>query len=216
MPKLLFTLLILISIPILFFYGKNNFIYPIDEIDVISQDSNYDYKKINSVISSLQGENLLSVDINELRKSIISDAWIKDVEITKSFPSKLSITITQRKPLAKYNSKILTHDGTVIEDNTFNIELPIITDSTNESYLSRAIFNSSNSYLDKINLKVLKIEIHNSLVKIHTDSLLIISDRENLNRNLNRLIVSFDKLKLVFKQEIKSIDTRYSNGFAIK
>ena len=51
---------------------------------------------------------------------------------------------------------------------------------------------------------------------MYTDSLLIISDRENLNRNLNRLIVSFDKLKLVFKQEIKSIDTRYSNGFAIK
>ena len=74
----------------------------------------------------------------------------------------------------------------------------------------------NNSYLDKINLELTKIEIHNSLIKIHTDSLLIISDRENLNRNLDRLVVSFDKLKLVFKQEIKSIDTRYSNGFAIK
>ena len=71
-----------------FFYGKNNFIYPIDEIDVIAQESNYDYEKINAVISTLQGENLLSVDINELRMSIISDAWIKDVEIKKSFPSK--------------------------------------------------------------------------------------------------------------------------------
>ena len=121
MPKLLFTLLILISIPTLFFYGKNNFIYPIDEIDVIAQESNYDYEKINAVISTLQGENLLSVDINELRKSIISDAWIKDVEITKSFPSKLLITIIQHKPLALYNSKILTLDGTVIEDNLSNI-----------------------------------------------------------------------------------------------
>ena len=216
MPKLLFTLLILISIPILFFYGKNNFIYPIDEIDVIAQESNYDYEKINAVISSLQGENLLSLDINELRKTIISDAWIKNVEITKSFPSTLLITIKQHKPLALYNSKILTLDGTVIEDNLFNIELPIITDSTNDSYLSRAVFDSCSSYLDQINLKIAKIEIHNSLIKIYTDSLLIISDRENLNRNLNRLIVSFDKLKLVFKQEIKSIDMRYSNGFAIK
>ena len=216
MPKFLLTLLILISIFVLFFYNKNNFIYPIREIDVIAQESNYDYKKINSVISSLQGANLLSVDINELRKSIISDDWIKDVEITKSFPSKLSITIIQRKPLAIYNSKILTFDGTVIQDNPFNIKLPIITDSTNDSYLSRAVFDSCSSYLDQINLKIAKIEIHNSLIKIYTDSLLIISDRENLNRNLDRLIVSFDKLKLVFKQEIKSIDTRYSNGFAIK
>ena len=216
MPKLLLTLLILISTSALIFYNKNNFIYPIDEIDVIAQESNYDYKKINSVISPLQGENLLSVDINKLRKSIISDAWIKDVEITKSFPSKLLITITQHKPLAVYNSKILTLDGTVIEDNLSNIELPIITDSTNDSYLSRAIFDSCKSYLDKIKLSLTKIEIHNSLIKIYTDSLLIISDRENLNRNLDRLIISFDKLKLVFKQEIKSIDMRYSNGFAIK
>ena len=216
MPKFLFILLILISIPVLFFYSKNIFIYPIDEIDVIAQESNYDYNKINSVITSLQGENLLSVDINELRKSIISDVWVKDVEITKSFPSKLLITIIQRKPLAIYNSNILTHDGTVIEDNLLNIELPIITDNTNDSYLSRTIFDSCNSYLDKINLKLTKIEIHNSLIKMHTDSLLIVSDRENLNRNLNRLIISFDKLKLVFKQKIKSIDMRYSNGFAIK
>ena len=216
MPKFLLILLILISTCVLFFYNKNNFIYPINEIDVVAQESNYDYKKINSVISSLQGENLLSVDIAELRKSIMSDDWIKDVEITKSFPSRLLITIIQHKPLATYNSKILTLDGTVIEGNLFNIELPIITDSTNDSYLSRAIFDSCNSYLDKINLKLLKIEIHNSLVKIYTDSLLIISDRENLNHNLKRLIASFDKLKLAFKQEIKSIDMRYSNGFAIK
>ena len=216
MPKFLFTLLILIIIPVYIIYDENNFIYPIDEIDIIAQESNYDYEKINTVITSLQGENLLSVNINDLRKSIISDTWIKDVEITKSFPSKLLITIIQHEPLALYNSKILTLDGTIIEDNLFNEELPIISDSTNDSYLSRAIFDSCNSYLKKINLKLTEIEIHNSLVKIYTDSLLIISDRENLNRNLNRLIVSFDKLRLVFKQEIKSIDTRYSNGFAIK
>ena len=48
MPKLLLTLLILISTSALIFYNKNNFIYPIDEIDVIAQESNYDYKKINS------------------------------------------------------------------------------------------------------------------------------------------------------------------------
>ena len=216
MPKLLIILLILVSSFFLFFYHKNNFIYPIDEIDVMTQESNHDHTKINNIISSLQGKNLLSVNMNDLRKSIISDVWIKDVEIKKSFPSKLTINIIQHKPLALYNSNIMTFDGTVIEDNLFNKELPIITDNTNDSNLSRAIFDTCNLYLDKINRKLIKIEIHNSLVKIHTDSFLILSDRKNLNHNLNRLIVSFDRLKHVFKQEIKSIDTRYSNGFAIK
>ena len=49
MPKFLFTLLILILIPVFIIYNENNFIYPIDEIDIIAQESNYDYEKMKTM-----------------------------------------------------------------------------------------------------------------------------------------------------------------------
>ena len=55
-----------------------------------------------------------------------------------------------------------------------------------------------------------------SLIKVFTSSNILISDRVNYELNLNRLVITFQDLKKLFKREIKSIDMRYSNGFAIK
>ena len=53
-------------------------------------------------------------------------------------------------------------------------------------------------------------------MKIYTQKNILISDEENLRLNLGRLVETYDDLRRVFKKEIKSIDMRYSNGFAIK
>ena len=70
--------------------------------------------------------------------------------------------------------------------------------------------------LMKIDLDIRKLEIHDSLVKIYTPSTVLISDRVNIEINLQRLIASFVNLQRLFDKDIKSIDMRYSNGFAIK
>ena len=61
-----------------------------------------------------------------------------------------------------------------------------------------------------------KIEIYDSLIKVITYTNILISDRINYEVNLNRLVIAFQDLQKLFKREIKSIDMRYSNGFAIK
>ena len=70
--------------------------------------------------------------------------------------------------------------------------------------------------LQKLNLDIKKIEIYNSLIKVFTSTNILISDRDNYEVNLNRLVLSFKDLQKLFKRDIKSIDMRYSNGFAIK
>ena len=70
--------------------------------------------------------------------------------------------------------------------------------------------------LQKLDLDIKKIEIHKSLIKVFTSTNILISDRDNYEVNLNRLVLSFKDLQKLFKRDIKSIDMRYSNGFAIK
>ena len=70
--------------------------------------------------------------------------------------------------------------------------------------------------LKKIGLVIKKIEIHHSLIKIHTESIVLISDRINYEKNILRLVPLFENLVNTYDKNIKSIDMRYSNGFAIK
>ena len=214
MPKLLaisFLIYIIVS-----FYQTDIFEYPIDSVEVTSTMEDYDNTNFKEIIASLHGSDLLSLDINEIRKLIASDKWIKDVEISKSFPSKLKIVIIQHQPYVIYNSKLMMVDGTVIATDSVPTDLPIIIDNTDDAQFSQDNFELSSTYLSKINLKIKKIEIFNSLIRVHTSHNILISDKQNFEFNLNRLVKSYDSLKSLFRDEIKSIDMRYSNGFAIK
>ena len=66
---------------------SNYFVYPVDEVEIKSTSSNYDNEKINDIVVSIQGKDLLSLDLSHIKKKIRSDGWIKDVEIKKSFPN---------------------------------------------------------------------------------------------------------------------------------
>ena len=214
MPKIF--IIIIFFLLSLILYLSDSFVYPIDEVEITSTTSNYDTDKINDIVASIQGQDLLSLDLGDIKRSIRSDDWINDVEIKKSFPDTLEIIIIPQQPLAIYNSKIMMMDGTVINAPSLPLDLPIIIDHTNDSHSSMNTLILTVKLLQKIDLDIKKVEIHDSLIKVFTSTNVLISDRVNYEVNLNRLIISFQDLKKLFKREIKSIDMRYSNGFAIK
>ena len=214
MPKILAIIIsFLICITLYIF---DYFVYPIEEVEITSTSSGYDNETIKDIVHSIHGQDLLSLDLSDIKRKISSDDWIKDVELKKSFPDKLEIIIIPQQPYAIYNTKILMTDGTVIKTTTPPLDLPIIIDHTHNSISSLNTMVLTGKLLKKIDLDIKKIEIHNSLIKVFTSTNILISDRDNYEINLNRLVVSFPDLQRVFKRDIKSIDMRYSNGFAIK
>ena len=214
MPKKFYIILIVISIFSVYKLDMLN--YPIDEVDINTNDVNYNQQRIDNLISTIYGKDLISLDISNIQKYIVEDIWIKDAEISKSFPSTIKIKIIQHQPFAIYNSKLMMRDGSIIKSDNISYELPVVEDNANNVSNSRRILTISTENLNKINLKIKRIEIFNSLVRIHTSKYTLISDILNLELNLNRLALSLNDLVEAFDQEINSIDMRYSNGFAIK
>ena len=214
MPKIFIVIFFFILSLIL--YISDYFVYPIEEVEITSTTSNYDTEKINDIVVSIHGQDLLSLDLSDVKRNIRSDDWIRDVKIKKSFPDTLEIIIIPQQPYAIYNSKIMMIDGTVIGASSMQLDLPIIIDHTNDSQSSMNTMILTSKLLKKIDLDIKKIEIHDSIIKVFTSANILISDRVNYENNLNRLVVTFHDLQKLFKREIKSIDMRYSNGFAIK
>ena len=211
-----YIFLFIFGILIFITYNSQFLFYPIDEIVITSKNKEYNQKKINSYIDSLYGKNLLTIDIDEIQKNIISDSWIKDAEIAKLFPSKLTINIIQHIPIAIYNSKIITSNGILIKSLVLQENIPKIDDYSNDIESANNILSTSLKNLDKINLRVNKIVIYHSLIKIYASNILLISDKEKFEKNLKRLISSFKEINQIYGKKIISIDMRYSNGFAIK
>ena len=209
--------LFLLLIVILTFTYKSDIIsFPIEEIEIISSDKKYNENKLSKYIDSIYGNDLLLSNIDMIQKNIISDEWISDVEVIKSFPSKLSIRIIEHQPLAIYNNQIMSKSGILIRSSSNLGNLPVVVDKQKRPTVAYDILSSSLDGLKKINLVVKKIEIYHSLIKIYTSSMVLISDKTNFKKNIQRLVSSFSDLKNTYGKKITSIDMRYSNGFAIK
>ena len=211
-----YILLLLLIVILTFTYKSGIIFFPIEEIDIISSDKKYNDKRLNKYIDSIYGNDLLLSDIDMIQKKIISDEWISDVEVIKSFPSKLSIRIIQHEPIAIYNNQIMSKSGKLIGTSINLDNLPVIADKENRPAEAYDILLSTLVSLKKINLVVKKIEIYHSLIKIYTTSMVLISDKTNFNKNIQRLVPSFSSLQNTYGKNITSIDMRYSNGFAIK
>jgi cell division septal protein FtsQ len=191
--------------------------FPVQEISIITSDKKYNANKLNKYLDSLYGTDLLLTNIDTIQKNIISDDWISDAEVIKSFPSKITIRIIQHEPMALYNNQIISKDGILLNSSTISSKnLPIIIDKDKELMSAYDIYSLSLINLKKIDLVIKKIEIHHSLIKIYTASIVLISDRTNFEKNILRLVSLFEDLNNAYGKNITSIDMRYSNGFAIK
>ena len=211
-----YFLLLLLIVILTFTYKSGIISFPIEEIEIISSDKKYNEKKLSKYIDSIYGNDLLLSNIDMIQKNIISDEWISDVEVIKSFPSKLSIRIIEHQPLAIYNNQIMSKSGILIRSSSNLGNLPVVVDKQKRPTVAYDILSSSLDGLKKINLVVKKIEIYHSLIKIYTTSIILISDKTNFKKNIQRLVPSFSDLKNTYSKKITSIDMRYSNGFAIK
>ncbi len=211
-----YILLLLLIVILTFTYKSGIISFPIEEIDIISSDKKYNVEKLNKYIESLYENDLLLSNIDSIQKNIISDEWISDAEITKSFPSKLVIRIIQHEPLAIYNNQVMSKTGVLINSSSNLDNLPIIIDKEKEPTAAYDVLSLSLVNLKKIGLMVKKIEIHHSLIEIYTSNIILISDKTNFQKNMQRLVPLFSDLKNAYGKKITSIDMRYSNGFAIK
>jgi cell division septal protein FtsQ len=78
--------------------------------------------------------NLWKLDLEEIRKALKRNAWVRDAEVTRQLPDKLRVKINEREPYALLrrsdNSVVwIDRDGTVLGDHSrFNREIvpPVI------------------------------------------------------------------------------------------
>ena len=101
-------ILYIIVVGILIVTYKSGIIsFPVQEISIITSDKKYNTNKMNKYLDSLYGKDLLLINVDTIQKNIISDDWISEAEVIKSFPSKITVRIIQHEPMALYNNQII-------------------------------------------------------------------------------------------------------------
>ncbi|MYJ52746.1 MAG: FtsQ-type POTRA domain-containing protein [Gammaproteobacteria bacterium] len=198
-----------------------------------------------AVLSGLDG-NFFSADIERLEEIVSDIPWISSVSIRRQWPSTLIVAIAEINPVVRwYDSEWITYSGEVLDIPPFlapdeYAHLPMMSGPQgDEPELLDAFFSWSDKFgawglaLDSFRVDEGRIwHFELSLGALSKSRFLSASegetpaaaqatvkmevDEENAGERIPRFVASLDRYLIDRFEEIRSIDLRYTNGFAIR
>jgi cell division septal protein FtsQ len=89
--------------------------------------------EVVALLEGLRGESILSVNLEEWRRSVLNSPWVADVSLRRTLPSTVDVLVQERAPLGigRINGSLYLVDdrGMVIDEygpNYADLDLPII------------------------------------------------------------------------------------------
>jgi len=164
-------------------------------------------------LESLEGR------IHGLQRNLHDKPWTDSVSVRRIWPDKIRVTITEKKPVARWDEEHLLSDRAIVfvaKASDFP-HLPLVNSKSHrpewvlrQFYALEARFAGVDERLQALRVDsrgALDIELINGLeIKI---------GRGDVERKIGRLVGIYTQQILPRRDQIQRLDLRYSNGFAV-
>lgn len=80
---------------------------PLRVIEVNGELSQLQHDEIQSIVVDAIDGGFFSCDMQKLRKAVLAMPWVEDVSIRRVWPDRLSMTVTEQVPLARWGDDAL-------------------------------------------------------------------------------------------------------------
>lgn len=181
-----------------------------------------DKAQLEPVIEPFTKTNLYLLDAKALEKAIENNTWVNAASMTKIWPDRLSIKIYEQKPVAFWGeNKMLAENGEIINAITKdkkNDALPLLYSPREEGREMAASFLKIRRWMKGFPLKIIsfKEDTRGSWkVKLENGITLKVGRNEQKKR-VRRFLVGYEQSLANVINKIKSVDLRYTNGFAVQ
>src|SRR5206468_6574288 len=89
--------------------------------------------EVLALLEGVRGRNLLTVDLDAWRQTLLDTPWVADAEIRRAFPGTVAVTVSERQPLgiARINDSLYLIDQRAVIIDEFGpryaeLDLPVI------------------------------------------------------------------------------------------
>lgn len=202
---------------LLFF--KSDQLLPVKSINIAGSFVNLDQKEIESTVQKYIGEGFFSLDIKELQLSIQKNAWTEAVSVRRVWPDQIKVIIVEKKPLARWDDQHLLSDRAKVflADTRPFANLPLIHAANHQPDWVLKQFHQLQSRLNQVDERLLsmKVDSRGAMGIELLNGLVVKLGRSEIDLKIERLLAIYESQILPRRDQIKSLDFRYSNGLAV-
>lgn len=218
-------------------------VLPVEDVVVIGELNFMDKEKIESIVKSKIDGGYFTVDLNGIRVSLMQQPWIKNVSLRRQWPATLDVIITEQIPVAYWNDDGYINDsGEVFKPEKISRQLNLPTLNGPEGHHNNVwkFMNVLYQEMALLEFEVVRLDLderrswqmvvskyENSADvtgKAPAQKIDVKLGRFETEKRLQRFIRILPSLtvghvhtdKILTNKNIKVIDMRYPNGFAVQ
>lgn len=198
--------------------------FVLDDV-VISGRDKTSREEINALLNLQRGDNILKIDVYEIKQKLEQLPWVREVTVHKSyFPNVVHIEIQEKevKAIWQINEKFypLDAEGKVI-DAEYHVSKPILLivgagAPENFKNLMEALKDGKYDYLDKVKVaNFISGRRWNLILNDIREGITVKLPEDNIGEAWKKLL-KLNETKGIFKRKLTIIDLRLPNKIVVK
>ena len=196
-------------------------IMPIDNVQIEGSFVHLSRSDIQQRLKQALSGDYFTADIEAVRTSLLSLPWVQDASVRRQWPSTLQIRIIERQAVAYWSDDaLLSNKGELFRPEQINrdMQLPEISGPEGLHHKVWAFLVSLHTDLSGLGLDVDRLELdeRRSWSMLLSNGVELQLGRKDTERRIQRFVRVFSMQNAPNIDDIKYIDLRYPNGFALK
>lgn len=219
-PRWLMVLagLLLVLGSLLWYLPKEQWL-PIDSIRLVGRFEHVDRQALQQRMKPYLGQGFFSVDIEGLRARIEALPWVRETRIRRIWPNRLQLRVIERVAVARFDEgRLIDRNGELFEADAGAFgELPLVRGYEADSREVLQHYARIRPRFSELGLEIRawQEDDKGSLsLRLDNGMELKLGSRDR-DEKINQFLVLYPRYIEPQQELIRTIDFRYSNGFAV-
>jgi len=194
---------------------------PIQQVQVKGEFVYLDKQDLYKAIGDLASAGFFNVDVRAVKQAAETLPWVDSASVRRIWPDTLRIDIHEQIPLARWQGGgIVNRHGDVISLATADAlrDLPIFSGSEGTAKILAKRYQLLSVLLAKMELAVVTLTLSERRAwRLSLDNgMQLLFGRAVLDTQLSRFATAYNAVSAEKRENIHSVDLRYTNGFAVR
>lgn len=178
-------------------------------------------QEVHDLIFPLVEKGFFTVSVARIRNRLLQMPWVSDLYVRRVWPDQVMITVSEKKPLARWNDNALLSEAGEIfmpKPETYPADLPKLIGPMGQQHFMLQYFTDINRLLSPLHAKISYLELTSFLTwKLTLDNgiTMQIGHKDVLTR-LGQFVKVYPKIIGDRANDVDYIDLRYPNGVAVR
>ncbi|MGB6975923.1 MAG: cell division protein FtsQ/DivIB [Gammaproteobacteria bacterium] len=194
---------------------------PISNVAIQGNFQHVKQNTLETIINPYLTAGFFHLNITDLQQALLQMPWIDMVSVSRIWPNKMVIVITERQAMARWGKDaLLDKQGTLFRPplTSFPPGLPLLNGMDDQVVRVWQEYQQMAAALMPLHLRIVELDLtpRHSWSLVLSSGTRVLLGRLDVMQRLNHFIKLYPKLFVARINFLESVDLRYPNGMAIR